>query len=186
MMIARMAGIAVGLALACVPALAEGWQEYAYPEYAFAVSFPADPMVTDTMYPAAGGTMAQARTYSVAQDGGVFSMIVADLSKSGDDEDSAIGAAVKSLAAKGEVKVDLPARVNRVYGRQLSIVGADGSHSTVALFFHQHRLYRIEGTVLPSNADAASGEAIRFQQSLRFTGDGASLLGLGAIFGFNR
>jgi hypothetical protein len=172
--------------MAAAPAFAEGWQEYTYPEYAFAVSFPADPQVRDADYPGANGATAQARIYSVAQDGGVFSVTVADLSKSGDDEDSAIGAAIKSLAAKGEVKLDIPARVNRVYGRQLSITGADGSHSNIALFFYRHRLYRVEGTVLPSNPDAASGEAIRFQQSLRFTDDGASLRGLGAIFGFNR
>ena len=53
-----------------------------------------------------------------------------------------------------------------MYGRQLSIKGADGSHSSVAVFFANGRLYQIEGKVLPAGSDAA---AIRFQQSLVFT-----------------
>jgi hypothetical protein len=32
------------------PAFAEGWEEYAYPDYAFAVAFPANPLVETTTY----------------------------------------------------------------------------------------------------------------------------------------
>jgi hypothetical protein len=60
------------------------------------------------------------------------------------------------------------------------------------LFYYQRRLYLIKGTVLPSNADSSSGEAIRFQQSLRFTNnasrlnnDVARLLGVGSALGTN-
>jgi hypothetical protein len=42
----------------------------------------------------------------------------------------------------------------------------------VGIFFGDHRLYQIEGTALASNSDLGSGELIRFQQSLRLTGDG--------------
>jgi hypothetical protein len=35
-----------------------------------------------------------------------------------------------------------------VFGRNLSILGTDGSHSTVAVFFYLGRLYEIEGTTL--------------------------------------
>jgi hypothetical protein len=101
--------------------------------------------------------------------------------------------AIKTLTQDMEVKLDIPARVNRVFGRQLSLLGKDGSRSSVALFYYQHRLYQIQGTVLPANADSSSGEAIRFQQSLRFTNnasrlfnnDVARLLGLDRVFGTN-
>jgi hypothetical protein len=53
-------------------------------------------------------------------------------------------------------------------GRQLSIVGPDGSHSSAAVFFHKGRLYQIEGKALTGNE--AASYAIRFQQSLVFTG----------------
>jgi hypothetical protein len=54
-----------------------------------------------------------------------------------------------------------------VFGRQLSILGADGSRSSVALFYHDGRLYQIEGRSLPPGN--ATSDAIRFQQSLIFT-----------------
>jgi hypothetical protein len=55
-----------------------------------------------------------------------------------------------------------------VYGRQLSIVGADGTRSSDAIFYHLGRLYQIEGKAISGNE--APSYAIRFQQSLIFTG----------------
>jgi hypothetical protein len=70
--------------------------------------------------------------------------------------------------ADGEVVVDVPHRVNRVLGRQLSIVRHDGSRSAIAAFYRSRRLYLIEGTILPTNDDLMSSDGVRFQQSLRF------------------
>jgi hypothetical protein len=78
--------------------------------------------------------------------------------------------AVKSLLQDADLKLDLRCRFNLVYTcREMSIVRRDGSHAAVAAMFYQHKLYQIEGTVLPTNADPQSGDAIRFQHSLRFT-----------------
>ena len=73
--------------------------------------------------------------------------------------------AVKTLAQGGEIKLDIPHRISRVYGRQLSIQGADGSHLSIAVFYHDHRLYQIEGKA----TGKTTADAIRFQQSLVFT-----------------
>ena len=78
--------------------------------------------------------------------------------------------AVQMLSQGGEIKVDIPHRISRVYGRQLSIAALDGSYSSVAVFYHKQRLYQIEGTVLPGATNLTS-DAIRFQQSLAFTDD---------------
>ena len=77
------------------------------------------------------------------------------------------------MSEGGEVKVNIPHRVNRVYGRQLSIVGPDGIRSMVAVFDYNGRLYQIEGKALPTGNDATAG-AIRFVQSLIFTGGGSN------------
>jgi hypothetical protein len=113
--------------------------------------------------------LVEARVYSVTQDDAVFKMTVIDLSDTAMEESAVIDHAIKALSQEGEIKVDLPARINRVYGRQLSIVGTDGSHSSVAVFYLKGRLYQIEGKALAKGNDAAS-YAIRFQQSLVFTG----------------
>jgi hypothetical protein len=152
--------------IASAAAQAQGWQEYAYPTYAFGVAFPAEPKVETTTYPAPDGRTAQAHVYSVTQNDAVFKMTVVELP--GMEEKAVIDHAIKSLARGGEIRLDIPARVARVYGRQLSIVGADGARSSDAIFYHLGRLYQIEGKALSGNE--APSYAIRFQQSLIFTG----------------
>jgi hypothetical protein len=157
-----------------VPAAAQGWKEYADPGNGFTVSFPAAPRIETTTYQAADGNAVQAKVYSVMQDGAVFKMTVADLSHAAMDESAVIDHAIKTLSQGGEIKVNIPARINRVYGRQLSIVGADGSHASVAVFYHKARLYQIEGKAQAAGngtvGNDAASYAIRFQQSLVFTG----------------
>jgi hypothetical protein len=97
-------------------------------------------------------------------------MTVADMPDPPLQEDAVLDHAVRLLAQGGTVKVDIPHRISRVYGRQLSLTATDGSYSSVAVFFHKQRLYQIEGTVLPGAANASS-DAIRFQQSLAFMDD---------------
>jgi hypothetical protein len=167
----RLIAFVLVLCAASAPASAQSWKEYSYPDYAFRVSFPAQPTVETTTYPAADGHPAPAQIYSVALDNGVFKMTVADLTNAGLEESAVIDHAVAVLSKDGEIKVNIPARISRVFGRQLSILGADGSRSSIAMFYHDGRLYQIEGKSLPNSN--ATADAIRFQQSLIFT-DNAS------------
>jgi hypothetical protein len=154
-----------GTFVAVSPAAAQSWTEYSYPDYAFTVSFPAEPKVETTTYLLADGRSAPARVYSAAQDGGVFKMTIVDLTQAGLEESAVIDQAVKRLSQGGEIKLDIPHRISRVFGRQLSIQAADGSHSSVAVFYYKQRLYQIEGRT----SGKATADAIRFQQSLVFT-----------------
>jgi hypothetical protein len=162
--------IIFALFFAAGPADAQSWKEYAYPTDFFSVAFPADPKVETTTYQTADGRSVEARVYSVSQDGGVFRMTVADLPEPAAQESAVLNHAVRTLSQGSEIKVDIPHRISRVYGRQLSIAAPGGSYSSVAVFYHKQRLYQIEGTVLPGAINATS-DAIRFQQSLVFTDD---------------
>jgi hypothetical protein len=155
------------------PAVAQSWQEYTYPDQFFAVAFPADPQTETTTYQVADNRSVEAHVYSVRQDNALFKVTVAELADSGLEERAVIGHAIKMMSESGEVKINIPHRVNRVYGRQLSIVGADGIRSMVALFDYSGRLYQIEGKALPTGNDATA-DAIRFVQSLIFTGGGSN------------
>ena len=115
------------------PAAAQSWTEYSYPDDAVRVSFPAEPKMETTTYQAPDGHAVPARVYWVARDNGVFKMTIADLADAGLAESAVIDHAVETLSQGGEIKVNIPARVSRVFGRQLSIQGTDGSRSTVAL-----------------------------------------------------
>jgi hypothetical protein len=165
----RLLACVLTVLVVSLPAAAQGWKEYADPGNGFTVSFPAAPRIETTTYQAADGSAVQAKVYSVTQDGAMFKMTVADLSHAAMEESAVIDHAIKTLSQGGEIKIDIPARVSRVYGRQLSIAGSDGSRSSVAVFYFKGRLYQIEGIALPDAKDAGS-YVIRFQQSLVFTG----------------
>jgi hypothetical protein len=162
----RLIATIMALFVVSTSATAQEWKEYAYPDDAFTVAFPADPKIETVSYQSSDGRPVEARVYSVAQDSGVFRMTVADLSETALEEKSVIDHAVNGLKQGGEVKIDITHRISQIYGRQLSIAGADGSHSFVALFFHDKRLYQIEGRAAAADATA---DALRFQQSLTFT-----------------
>jgi hypothetical protein len=156
----------LAMLVAGTAARAQSWQEYAYPTYSFGAAFPAEPKVEMATYPAPDGRIAQAHAFSVTQSDAVFKMTVVELP--GMEENAVIDHAIKTLAQGGEIKLDIPARVARVYGRQLSIVGADGARSSIAVFYLMGRLYQIEGKAISGNE--AGSYAIRFQHSLIFTG----------------
>jgi len=178
----RLIALLVAALLFSTPASAQSWREYTYPTDAFAVAFPADPTIEMGTYSLADGSTVPARIYSLAQEEGVYKVTIADFSRTVLGEPEIMDHAVKAIS-QGEVKVDLPARIDRIYGRQLSIVGSDGSHTSVALFYYRNRLYQIAGTALPAAARAGASEAIRFQQSLRFTNDATRNFGFGTQFG---
>lgn len=154
-------------------AAAQSWRDYTYPEQFFTIAFPGDPQTQATTYQVADNRSVEAHVYAVRQDNAVFKVTVAELADTGLQESEVIDHAVKMMSQSGEVKVNIPHRVNRVYGRQLSIVGSDGIRSMVALFDYNGRLYQIEGNALPAGTDATA-DAIRFVQSLIFTGGGSN------------
>jgi hypothetical protein len=163
----RLIAFILALFAASSPAAAQSWTEYSYPDYAFTVSFPAQPKVETTTYQTADGRSVPAQVYSVAQDKSVFKMTVVDLTNTALEESAVIEHAIKTLSQGGQIKLDIPHRISRVYGRQLSIQAADGGHSSSAVFYYKQRLYQIEGKALATGS--TTSDAIRFQQSLVFT-----------------
>jgi hypothetical protein len=156
-----------------VPAAAQSWQEYSYPDHAFSISFPAAPRIETMDVQVAGDRKVEARVYSVRRDDAEFTVTVAEIGEPAVAEKAIIDPAIETLSRSGEVKVNIPHRVNRVYGRQLSIVEKDGSRVSAALFDYNGRLYRIEGRSRPNRTDATA-DTIRFVQSLIFTGGGSN------------
>jgi hypothetical protein len=161
----RLIAFIVAMIAASTSASAQGWREYEYPNDGFTVAFPSEPKVETTSYQAPGGRLVEARVF-VVQEGGEFKVTVADLSQTEMSEGNVMAFAVLMLSRKGEVNFDIPHSTRRIIGRQASIDGADGSHTHASVFFHNRRLYQIEGTV---PAGGSTADAIRFQQSFDFT-----------------
>jgi hypothetical protein len=169
----RLIAFVLATLIVSAPAMAQSWKEYTYPSYSIGVSFPAEPTVETKAYQAPDGSAAEARVYSVTQPSSILKMTIVDFSSRDMEEQAVIEHAIKTLTGDGQVKLDIPHRISRVYGRQLSIAGRDGSHDSVAVFYHQKRLYQIEGLALPNGPDGTA-DAIRFQQSLVFTNRAAN------------
>lgn len=153
------------LLLAPAAARAQGWREYAYPDAGFSAQFPAQPAVTDAQYKA-GDIAAPAKVYEARLGSARYSVTVADLSASPASGTDAIEAAVKALGALGQVKADVRERIDRQFGREVSVLGRDGGQITTAVFYIDKKLYVLAGMTEPD----ASGLAVRFQQSLQFIG----------------
>jgi len=168
----------LALAMAPAAATAQAWKTYSYPSPGFAVQFPAPPSVEDdTFRTARGGALPMTR-YVLRQEGVVFSVEVVDFSAAQADSLAAIAEAEKRFGTAGKVTVAIDARINREFGRELSVAGDDGSRSTVAIFFVSRRLVELVAKALPPNPLARSADAIQFQQSLQFVGPDEGLGGL--------
>jgi len=153
------------------PAVAQAWKDYTSSDYGFTVSFPSDPEITNSTFQAVDGRTVPARVWTVTRNKNIFKVTVADLANTGLQESAVIDHAIRTLSQGGEVKVNFPHRIYQVYGRQISIVGQDGSRETAAVFDYNGRLYQIEAKMLPGGDDT---DVIRFQQSLIFTDRGSN------------
>jgi len=121
--------------------------------------------------------------YAARQDGITYTMEVVDFAGVNADQANTIAETEKSFGASGRVIVATDARINREFGRELSVSGSDGTRSAIAIFFVNRHLYRLIGESLPPNAIARSGDAIRFQQSLQFIGANGGFGGFGRFGG---
>jgi hypothetical protein len=166
----KIVAILMAASLTPVAAVAQEWKVYPYPDPGFSIQFPAAPTVDKSTFKTAAGTSLPMTRYTVRQDRVVYTLTVVDFSSANADATSTIAEAEKSFGATGKVTVAIDARVNRSFGRELSVNGTDGSRSSVAIFFVDKHLYTLVGEALPPNAIERSGDAIRFQESLQFTG----------------
>jgi hypothetical protein len=155
------------------PAVAQSWEEYSYPDYAFSVDFPAKPLIENRTHQVADNRSVPARVYSVRRNSSDLKVTIADLANTGLDETAVIDYAIKTLSAGGQVTFNIPQRIDSVYGRSVGIRGGDGSRSTIGVFDYHGRLYQLEAKALPGGSDAAA-ETLRFQQSLVFTDGGSN------------
>jgi hypothetical protein len=133
------------------PAAAQSWQEYSYPDYAFSVTFPANPHVETTTYQVADNRSVPAQVYTVHWNNSILTITVADLANTGLDERAVIDHAIKTLSAGG-----------KVYGRQFAVQGTDGSRSTVSVFDYNGRLYQLQAKALPGASDGPA-DTLRFE-----------------------
>lgn len=169
------------LATALFPgaARAQGWQEYSYPDQGFAFQLPAAPTVQEGTAATPTGVSAPVKTYKAQGDHIVYTLQIFDLSKAPVNAGTIIAETEKALVGAGRVDVAVDSRINRQFGRELTVSATDGSRLTVALFFMNQHLYQLEAKALPPDPADRSAQAIHFQQSLQFVGQNGQGFGGG-------
>ena len=151
---------------AAAPALA--WDIFSFPDAKFAAQFPAEPQVGPAKYRTTSGLEAPAQRWFAKERNVAYSVTLVDFSGTALDKDAAIADAVKAFGQDGEVLVDVEARINAEWGRELSVNRRDGGHDIVAVFFFDNHLYVLNGRAAPPDPGASTANLIRFQQSLNF------------------
>ncbi len=169
-----------------VAAVAQEWKVYPYPDAGFAVQFPVPPVVEKSTFRTPAGNSLPMTRYAAHQDRIAYTLEVVDFSSVKADGPNTIAETEKSFGATGTVTVAIDARINREFGRELSVNGSDGSRSAIAIFFVNDHLFVLDGESSPPNAIARSGDAIRFQQSLQFIGANGGFGGFGRFGGAGR
>ncbi|MGZ3314794.1 MAG: hypothetical protein ACXU8Q_11525, partial [Caulobacteraceae bacterium] len=106
--------------------------------------------------------------YAIQEGNVAYSVMLVDFSGTALEKDAVISDAVRAFGLEGEVLVDVEARINAEYGRELSVRRKDGGHDIVAIFFFDSHLFVLNGRAAPPDPTAATANLIRFQQSLNF------------------
>ncbi len=156
-----------------VPALAASWAHYAFSDDGFAVQAPVEPTPAKGTFKTPSGASVPQITYLGREDDAVFQVTVIDLRGTSFDKQAALDIGVKALGAEGQITLNVEERIDREFGRNLTIAGADGSRSTASVFFVNGKLYELVGKALAPDPNAGSGKTMRFQESLELTGLGA-------------
>jgi hypothetical protein len=155
--------------LAVQPAAAQSWQEYTFSESGFAAQYPGKPTVSERPYRTAFGSEVKERVYAFNQGGVEYIVAVADLTPSRADKDKVIDEAAKALMDRGRLTIDYPGRIDWNYGREIVVVGMDGTSITDAIFFVDKKLYQIEVVYPEMNSDPVGSSGIGFfQTAFRF------------------
>lgn len=159
------------LVAASAMAAEEGWREFSFPESGFAAEYPFRPSVATRDYQTMQtpeGTVPE-RVYSVNSGGVVYSVEVADFTRTSADKDRTIEEAARNVLAMGRMTHDESgARVDFNYGREIRIEDDAGGSITDAIFFIDHKLYQLRVSFPAGNSDPAGSSGIHFfQQTFR-------------------
>jgi hypothetical protein len=154
-----------------VAAVAGEWQAYTYADPGFTIQFPAAPSVQTSKIRNTAGVSLPTTRYELRQDRILYTLSVVSYASTNADPLSTIAETARSLSASGKVTANAGTRVNGVFGREMSIDGADGSRSVIAIFFANKHLYTLAGKALPPSSLEDSRDALRFRESLQFLAD---------------
>ena len=162
----------IGLFLAGPAHSAENWREYTYPEAGFSASFPGKPVIAKRLSKTSqsrSGAVTE-RIYSVNEGGVVYSVSVMDFTKAEADPDIAVGEVASTLKGLGRLAFDESIYTDSMHGREIVVIGDDGTSYTDGIFYVGRLLYQMKVVYPAVNSDPAGSSGISiFLTQFHFT-----------------
>jgi hypothetical protein len=166
----RSLAILVGVALSAVAApAAAAWRPYISHPLGFAFAAPGDLKVEKGTYRAPVAGTRETLTYRFVDDDIEYKAIIIDMIDKADDAATLLGEAEYLFQNGRKVLLDAYARVDRQFGRKLTVdLPNNGGRATAAFYFINGRVVSLQATVLPANGDYETPDMARFVESIAF------------------
>jgi hypothetical protein len=168
MRLTALATLVGALAAMTAPATA-AWRSYISHPLGFAFAAPGELKVEKGTYRGAVAGPREALVYHFAEDNIEYRVIVVDMNDKANDAATLLGEAEYIFQEDKKVLMDAFGRVDRQYGRRLTIeLPQNAGRTTAAFYFINGRIVSLQATVLPENGDFDTPEMGRFVDSLTF------------------
>ena len=164
--LATLAGVA--LTAMTAPASA-AWMGYISHPLGFAFAAPGEMKIEKGTYNSPLVGARPTTTYAFIEDNIEFKVVIIDMRDKANDSASLLGEAQYVFQDGKKLLMDAFGRVDRQYGRKLTIdLPNNGGRSTAAFYFVNGRIVSLQATVLPANGDYETPEMGRFIDSITF------------------
>ena len=160
--------IGVVLSAMTTPAAAQ-WRPYISHPLGFAFAAPGAMKLEKGTYNSPISGQHNTIVYAFAEDNIEYKVVVIDMREHANEAATLLGEAQFLFQDKKKVLMDTFGRVDRQYGRKLTVdLPNNGGRSTAAFYFINGRIVSLQATVLPANGDYETSETGRFIDSITF------------------
>jgi hypothetical protein len=160
--------VGAALAVMTAPAVA-AWHGYISHPLGFAFAAPGELKVERGTYRGAVAGPHDTLVYRFVDNDIEYKVVAIDMSDKANDAATLLGEAEHIFQEGKKVLMDTFGRVDRQYGRKLTIdLPNKGGRTTAAFYFINGRIISLQATVLPANGDYNTPEMGRFVDSLTF------------------
>jgi hypothetical protein len=169
MRLAALASLAGAvLAAMTAPAMA-AWHGYISHPLGFAFAAPGELKVEKGAYRGAVAGTHDTIIYRFVDDNIEYKVVVIEMGAQADNAATLLGEAEYVFQDNKKVLMDTFGRVDRQYGRKLTIdLPNNGGRATAAFYFINGRIISLQATVLPANGDYNTPDMGRFVDSVTF------------------
>jgi hypothetical protein len=160
--------VSAALTAMTAPAMA-AWHGYISHPMGFAFAAPGQLKVEKGTYRGAVAGPRDTVVYRFVDDNIEYKVVVVDVSDRANDAANLLGEAAYIFQEDKKVLMDTFGRVDRQYGRKLTIDLPDNAgRATAAFYFINGRIVSLQATVLPANGDYDTPDMGRFVDSITF------------------